>query len=54
MHRVIEEWAHQECEWKHSEGHRAVALDHEGGRHVGLDKQCLLMEVRRRQSAPAL
>jgi hypothetical protein len=46
VHRVIEEWAHQECEWKHSEGHGAVVLDREGGRQVGLDKMCLLMEVR--------
>ena len=28
------------------EGHGAVALEHEGGRHVALDKMCLLMEVR--------
>ena len=33
-------------EWKHGEGHGALALDHERGRHVGLDKQCLLIEVR--------
>jgi hypothetical protein len=46
MHRVTRELAHQECGWKHSEGHGLVALDHEGGSHVGLDKMCLLMEVR--------
>src|SRR5215204_1129224 len=33
-HRRV--WAHRECEWKHSEGHRAVVLEHEGSRHVGL------------------
>jgi hypothetical protein len=46
MHRVARELAHQECGWKHSEGHGVVALDYEGVRHVGLDKMCLLMEVR--------
>jgi hypothetical protein len=46
MHRVARELAHQECGWKHSEGHGVVALDYEGIRHVGLDKMCLLMEVR--------
>jgi hypothetical protein len=44
MHRVARELAHQECGWKHSEGHGVVALDYEGVRHVGLDKMCLLME----------
>jgi hypothetical protein len=48
MHRVARELAHQECGWKHSEGHGVVALDYEGVRHVGLDKMCLLMEVRMR------
>jgi hypothetical protein len=46
MHRVTEEWAHYRCGWKHSEGHTAVALDPEVSRQVGLDKMCLLMEVR--------
>ena len=49
MHRVARELAHQECGWKHSEGHGVVALDYEGVRHVGLDKMCLLMEVRWRE-----
>jgi hypothetical protein len=49
MHRVARELAHQECGWKHSEGHGVVALDYEGVRHVGLDKMCLLMEVRLRE-----
>ena len=51
MHRVARELAHQECGWKHSEGHGVVALDYEGVRHVGLDKMCLLMEVRLSGSA---
>jgi hypothetical protein len=50
MHRVARELAHQECGWKHSEGHGVVALDYEGVRHVGLDKMCLLMEVRQEHS----
>jgi hypothetical protein len=29
MHRVTRELAHQECAWKHSEGHGVVALDTE-------------------------
>ena len=54
MHRVARELAHQECGWKHSEGHGVVALDYEGVRHVGLDKMCLLMEVRLCASGPRL
>jgi hypothetical protein len=52
MHRVARELAHQECGWKHSEGHGVVALDYEGVRHVGLDKMCLLMEVGKRTPLP--
>jgi hypothetical protein len=44
MHRVTEERTHRECEWKHGEGHGALALDRKEPPRR-LDKQCLLMEV---------
>jgi hypothetical protein len=48
MHPAPEKWDRRECEWKHGDG-LADASDLRG-RHVGLDKQCLLMEASKRIS----
>jgi hypothetical protein len=44
MHRVTEEWAHRKCGWKHSAKDEDRWARPPRGRHVGLDRMCLLME----------
>src|SRR5215203_3044596 len=46
MHRATEESAHRKCGWKHSAKDEDRRARPPRGRHVGLDRMCLLMEVR--------